>query len=113
MAGGEVNRSAGDRGGDPPPFQPHRRGSRLLRPVFKVNPPLRPANDLSGVRDGRASGTWTPSATDHEHLPHPPEAKDLPLAEAPPGMLGLETALAVAMGVLHGNRASVIWVTGI
>ena len=35
-----------------------------------------------------------------DHAPHPPEAKDLPLAEAPSGMLGLETALAVALGAL-------------
>ena len=66
-------------------------------PLFKVNPPLRPACDVSALRDGCASGTVDAIATDH--APHPSESKDLPLAEAPPGMLGLETALAVAIGV--------------
>ncbi len=70
--------------------------------VFKVNPPLRPGNDVAALRSGCASGVVDAIATDH--APHPPEAKDLPLAEAPSGMLGLETALAVALGALvHGE----------
>ena len=67
-------------------------------PLFKVNPPLRPPCDVSALRAGCAAGAVDAIATDH--APHPSEAKDLPLAEAPPGMLGLETALAVAMGCL-------------
>lgn len=65
---------------------------------FKVNPPLRPDSDVEALRSGCASGVVDAIATDH--APHPPEAKDLPLAEAPPGMLGLETALAVVLGAL-------------
>jgi dihydroorotase len=67
-------------------------------PVFKVNPPLRTACDVAAVRAACASGDVDAIATDH--APHPPESKDLPLAEAPPGMIGLETALAVSLGAL-------------
>jgi dihydroorotase len=69
-------------------------------PVFKVNPPLRTAADVEAVREGLRDGTLDAIATDH--APHPPEAKDLPFDQAPPGMLGLETALAVAFTELHG-----------
>jgi dihydroorotase len=64
-------------------------------PVFKVNPPLRTAEDVAAVRAGLADGTIDCIATDH--APHAPEVKEQPFDEAPPGMLGLETALAVAL----------------
>jgi dihydroorotase len=64
-------------------------------PVFKVNPPLRPQADVDAVCRGLADGTIDAIATDH--APHAPETKDLPFDEAPPGMLGLETALALAV----------------
>jgi len=64
-------------------------------PVFKVNPPLRTAGDVAAVRAGLADGTIGAIATDH--APHPAEAKELPFDEAPPGMLGLETALALVL----------------
>jgi len=67
-------------------------------PVFKVNPPLRTAEDVAAVRAGLADGTIDCIATDH--APHAPEAKEQPFDEAPPGMLGLETALAVALTYL-------------
>jgi dihydroorotase len=63
-------------------------------PVFKVNPPLRTAKDVDAVRGGLADGTIDAIATDH--APHTQEAKEQPFEEAPPGMLGLETALALA-----------------
>jgi dihydroorotase len=65
-------------------------------PVFKVNPPLRPAADVEAVKAGLADGTIDAIATDH--APHPPELKDLPFDQAPPGMLGLQTALPLALG---------------
>jgi dihydroorotase len=65
-------------------------------PVFKVNPPLRPAADVEAVKAGLADGTIDAIATDH--APHPPELKDLPFDQAPPGMLGLQTALSLALG---------------
>ena len=67
-------------------------------PVFKVNPPLRTPADVAAVRAGLADGTLDAIATDH--APHAQEAKEAPFDEAPPGMLGLETALALALGEL-------------
>jgi dihydroorotase len=63
-------------------------------PVFKVNPPLRTAADVAALRAAVSDGTIDAIATDH--APHAPERKDEPFDQAPPGMLGLETALAVA-----------------
>lgn len=62
-------------------------------PVFKVNPPLRTAADVAAIKAGLADGTIDCVATDH--APHAPETKERPFAEAPSGMLGLETALAL------------------
>jgi dihydroorotase len=67
-------------------------------PVFKVNPPLRTAEDVAAVKAGLADGTLDAVATDH--APHPQEAKEQAFDEAPPGMLGLETALALALDAL-------------
>jgi len=64
-------------------------------PVFKVNPPLRTAADVAALRAGLAGGTIDAVATDH--APHPQEAKELPFDQAPPGMLGLQTCLAVCL----------------
>jgi dihydroorotase len=64
-------------------------------PVFKVHPPLRTDEDVAAVRAGILDGTIDAVATDH--APHAPETKDLPFDEAPPGMLGLETALAILL----------------
>ncbi len=75
-------------------------------PVFKVNPPLRPDDDRAAVCDGLADGAVDAIATDH--APHAPEAKDAPFDEAPPGMLGLETALALALTELDLPVAQVV-----
>jgi dihydroorotase len=64
-------------------------------PVFKVNPPLRTDDDVEAVRAGLADGTVDCIATDH--APHAPETKEQPFDQAPPGMLGLETAVALAL----------------
>jgi dihydroorotase len=63
--------------------------------VFKVNPPLRTAADIAAIKAGLADGTIDAIATDH--APHAPHTKEAPLDQAPPGMLGLQTALALAM----------------
>jgi dihydroorotase len=67
-------------------------------PVFKVNPPLRTEVDLAAIKAGLADGTIDVIATDH--APHPTEAKERPFEEAPSGMLGLETALALVWDAL-------------
>jgi dihydroorotase len=63
--------------------------------VYKVNPPLRTMDDVRALRSGLADGTIDAVATDH--APHVAETKERPLDEAPPGMLGLETALGVCL----------------
>jgi dihydroorotase len=67
-------------------------------PMFKVNPPLRSDADVAAIKDGLADGTIDAIATDH--APHPTEAKERPFEEAPSGMLGLETALALTWSEL-------------
>ena len=67
-------------------------------PVFKVMPPLRAPDDVEAVKAGLADGTIAAIATDH--APHAQEFKEAPFDEAPAGMLGLETALALALGEL-------------
>lgn len=64
-------------------------------PMFKVHPPLRSQADVDAVIAGLADGTIDAIATDH--APHAPETKERPFEDAPPGMLGLETALALAL----------------
>ena len=66
--------------------------------VFRVNPPLRPAADRDAVQAGLLDGTVDAVATDH--APHDQEAKEQPFDQAPPGMLGLETAMALTLGQL-------------
>ena len=63
-------------------------------PVFKVHPPLRTEADVAAVKAGLVDGTIDAIATDH--APHTPKSKQQTFADAPPGMLGLETAFAVA-----------------
>jgi dihydroorotase len=75
-------------------------------PVFKVNPPLRTAADVAAVREGLAAGTVDCIATDH--APHAPETKEQPFDQAPPGMLGLETALGLALTHLDLPAADVL-----
>jgi dihydroorotase len=75
-------------------------------PVFKVNPPLRTPSDVAAIKAGLADGTIDAIATDH--APHPTEAKERPIDDAPPGMLGLETALGVAGAELDLPLADVL-----
>jgi dihydroorotase len=62
-------------------------------PVYKVNPPLRPAEDVAALRAALADGTIDTVATDH--APHAVHDKEHAFADAAFGMLGLETALGV------------------
>jgi len=75
----------------------------------KMNPPLRTAEDRDALRSGLADGTIDVVATDH--APHAVEEKDMEFDLAPPGTIGLETALAAVLtylvhpGVLSLARA--------
>lgn len=61
--------------------------------INKVNPPLREASDVEALRRGLADGTVDCVATDH--APHAEQDKCCEFSQAKPGMLGLETALAI------------------
>jgi dihydroorotase len=67
-------------------------------PAFKMNPPLREQADVDALRTALVDGTIDAIATDH--APHTHESKDVPFEDAPPGMLGVETALAVVLTTL-------------
>ena len=75
-------------------------------PVFKVNPPLRTKADIEAIIGGLADGTIDAIATDH--APHPADHKERPLDDAPPGMVGLETALGVCLPILSDAGMSLI-----
>jgi dihydroorotase len=66
--------------------------------LYKVNPPLRTESDVLALREGVADGTVDIIATDH--APHPIEDKECEWSAAAFGMLGLETALSVAVKTL-------------
>lgn len=72
--------------------------ARSYDPVFKVNPPLRTAEDVEAVRAGLADGTIDVVATDH--APHAAQDKDCEWSAAAFGMTGLETALSVVQHVM-------------
>lgn len=67
-------------------------------PVYKVNPPLRPADDLESLREALADGTIDAVATDH--APHARHDKEHAFPDAAFGMLGLETAFSVVHQVM-------------
>ncbi len=67
-------------------------------PRYKVNPPLRRAEDVQALREAVADGTIDIVATDH--APHPVEAKECEWAAAANGMVGLESALAIVQKTL-------------
>ncbi|MEZ5268302.1 MAG: amidohydrolase family protein [Microthrixaceae bacterium] len=71
--------------------------------TFKVHPPLRSDGDVAAIAAGLGDGTIDAIATDH--APHTPETKELPFDQAPPGMLGLEYALALAFTELVDRTA--------
>jgi dihydroorotase len=66
--------------------------------TFKVNPPLRTAEDVAALRAGLADGTIDAVATDH--APHAGEDKECEWSAARPGMLGLEQALSVVVDTM-------------
>jgi dihydroorotase len=68
-------------------------------PDFKMNPPLRSAEDVKALREGLADGTLDAIATDH--APHAPEEKKLEFDAALNGVLGLETAFPVCLDLVR------------
>jgi dihydroorotase len=66
---------------------------------FKMNPPLRSAEDVQAVREGLGDGTIDAIATDH--APHSAVEKDLEFDAALNGIVGLETAFSVCLGLVR------------
>ena len=65
---------------------------------LRVNPPLRTETDRLAVVEGLVDGTIDCIASDH--APHSEEEKDVEFDQAPPGMIGLETSLGLAVSQL-------------
>ena len=65
----------------------------------KMNPPLRTWQDVEAVREGLRDGTIDVIATDH--APHAVQEKQLEFAMAPFGIVGLETALPLTLGLVE------------
>lgn len=68
-------------------------------PLARVNPPLRTKKDLRAIANGIKDGTIDAIATDH--APHTMAEKSRPLDQAPSGMVGLETSLALSLTALY------------
>ena len=67
--------------------------------MARVNPPLRPTKDMEAIAEGLRDGTIDCIVTDH--APHSAEEKAKSLTEAPSGMVGLETSLAITLTQLY------------
>jgi dihydroorotase len=75
----------------------------------KMAPPLRSAADVRACREGLADGTLDAVATDH--APHAVHEKEVDFAEAPNGILGLETAVPVVLELVRSGELSPLeWV---
>jgi len=68
----------------------------------KVNPPLRSKEDVEAIKKGLSEGIIDCIATDH--APHNQAEKELEFYAAPSGIIGLETALSLAIGELLDNK---------
>jgi len=69
---------------------------------FKMNPPLRSAEDREALLVALADGTVDAIATDH--APHAPHEKIIEFERAAFGITGFETALGLAISVLHNEK---------
>lgn len=68
-------------------------------PLARVNPPLRTKKDMRAIANGLKDGTIDVIATDH--APHTLEEKSKSLTQAPSGIVGLETSLALSLTALY------------
>lgn len=67
--------------------------------LARVNPPLRRVEDVQSITEAVCQGVIDTIVTDH--APHSSEEKSLPLSNAPSGMIGLETSLALTLTMLY------------
>ncbi len=76
--------------------------SSNYNPNWKMSPPLRTEQDVEAVRQAIYDGTVDAIVTDH--APHHQDEKDLDFADAPFGVVGLETAVSLALDrLVHGR----------
>jgi len=68
----------------------------------KVAPPLRSKADMLACRQALVEGTIDAIATDH--APHAVHEKDVEFTEAPPGLIGFETALPVVLDLVRSGE---------
>ncbi|GLI36232.1 dihydroorotase [Desulforhabdus amnigena] len=68
-------------------------------PLFKVNPPIRRAEDVAAIKEGLRDGTLDAVATDH--APHSVLEKDTEFEFAANGMIGLESALPLILSLVR------------
>jgi len=73
---------------------------------FKMNPPLASTEDRAALIEGLADGTVDAIATDH--APHEAAIKEVEFDRAPFGVTGFETALALALQLVHAGRLSLV-----
>ena len=75
--------------------------------LAKMNPPLRGEDDRQAIIEGLRDGTIDIIATDH--APHSQDEKARPITEAPSGIIGLETALALGItNLVSQNRLTMV-----
>ncbi len=72
---------------------------RSYDPNTKMAPPLRTAEDIQAIEKALADGSIDVIATDH--APHSISDKEVDFEEAPFGIIGLETALALSLRLVH------------
>jgi dihydroorotase len=72
--------------------------------LAKMNPPLRTDADVAAVRAGLADGTLAVIASDH--APHHADEKARGMADAPFGIVGLETTVGLALALVHAGVVS-------
>jgi dihydroorotase len=68
----------------------------------RVNPPFASRDDALALLAGLDDGTVDAIATDH--APHPVQSKRVPFESAPPGLIGLETALSIGLLAVEAGR---------
>jgi dihydroorotase len=73
---------------------------------FKMNPPLAAREDRDALLAGLADGTVDAIATDH--APHEPALKDVEFDRAPFGILGFETAVGLALELVHNGKITLM-----
>jgi dihydroorotase len=79
---------------------------RAYDALCRVNPPLPSRDDALALLAGVADGTIDAIATDH--APHPPHRKNVPFADAAPGMIGLETALSLGLAAVEAGALTLV-----